>query len=277
MAAIGRLSTVRVTRVSSPGVYVDASPLGEVLIPHKHCNTELHEGDDIEAFIYLDGQGRLIATQQQPLAQVGEFAYLRAVSNSDYGTFLDWGLDKDLFVPFAEQHRPMQAGKSYLVYVHINQLDGRIMASSRVDRFLQDESDDQFVAGQEVKLIVANSTDLGFKVIVDHSHSGVLYKNEVAQRLSFGQSLVGFVRRVREDGRLDISLHGGRKAQGNYDQQVLQYLHEQDGFISLHDKSDPADIERILGMSKKSFKRAISALYKARQIRIEDDGIHAVE
>ena len=277
MAAIGRLSTVRVTRVSSPGVYVDASPLGEVLIPHKHCNTELHEGDDIEAFIYLDGQGRLIATQQQPLAQVGEFAYLRAVSNSDYGTFLDWGLDKDLFVPFAEQHRPMQAGKSYLVYVHINQLDGRIMASSRVDRFLQDESDDQFVAGQEVKLIVANSTDLGFKVIVDHSHSGVLYKNEVAQRLSFGQSLVGFVRRVREDGRLDISLHGGRKAQGNYDQQVLQYLHEQDGFIALHDKSDPADIERILGMSKKSFKRAISALYKARQIRIEDDGIHAVE
>ena len=277
MAAIGRLSTVRVTRVSSPGVYVDASPLGEVLIPHKHCSTELHEGDDIEAFIYLDGQGRLIATQQQPLAQVGEFAYLRAVSNSDYGTFLDWGLDKDLFVPFAEQHRPMQAGKSYLVYVHINQLDGRIMASSRVDRFLQDESDDQFVAGQEVKLIVANSTDLGFKVIVDHSHSGVLYKNEVAQRLSFGQSLVGFVRRVREDGRLDISLHGGRKAQGNYDQQVLQYLHEQDGFISLHDKSDPADIERILGMSKKSFKRAISALYKARQIRIEDDGIHAVE
>lgn len=277
MAAIGRLSTVRVTRVSSPGVYVDASPLGEVLIPHKHCNTELHEGDDIEAFIYLDGQGRLIATQQQPLAQVGEFAYLRAVSNSDYGTFLDWGLDKDLFVPFAEQHRPMQAGKSYLVYVHINQLDGRIMASSRVDRFLQDESDDQFVAGQEVKLIVANSTDLGFKVIVDHSHSGVLYKNEVAQRLSFGQSLVGFVRRVREDGRLDISLHGGRKAQGNYDQQVMQYLHEQDGFIALHDKSDPADIERILGMSKKSFKRAISALYKARQIRIEDDGIHAVE
>ena len=277
MAAIGRLSTVRVTRVSSPGVYVDASPLGEVLIPHKHCNTELHEGDDIEAFIYLDGQGRLIATQQRPLAQVGEFAYLRAVSNSDYGTFLDWGLDKDLFVPFAEQHRPMQTGKSYLVYVHINQQDGRIMASSRVDRFLRDENDDQFVAGQEVKLIVANSTDLGFKVIVDHSHSGVLYKNEVTQRLSFGQSLVGFVRRIRADGRLDISLHGGRRAQNSYDQQVLQYLREQDGFIALHDKSDPADIEKALGMSKKSFKRAISALYKARRIRIEDDGIHAVE
>ena len=275
MAAIGRVSTVRVTRVSSPGVYVDASPLGEVLIPHKHCTTELHEGDDIDAFIYLDGQGRLIATQQRPLAQVGEFAYLRAVSNSDYGTFLDWGLDKDLFVPFAEQHVPLQTAKSYLVYVHINQQDGRIMASSRVDRFLQDESNDQFVAGQEVKLIVANSTDLGFKVIVDNSHSGVLYKNEVAQRLSFGQSLVGFVRRVREDGRLDISLHGGRKAQSSYDQQVMQYLHEQDGFMALHDKSDPADIERVLGMSKKSFKRAISALYKARKIRIEDDGIHA--
>jgi len=169
----------------------------------------------------------------------------------------------------------MQAGKSYLVYVHINPHDGRIMASSRIDRFLADESDGQFTAGQEVKLIVANSTELGFKVIVDHSHTGVLYKNEVSQRLSFGQPIVGFVRRVRDDGRLDISLHGGRKAQNTYDQQVLQYLHEKGGFIALHDKSDPADIEKALGMSKKSFKRAVSTLYKARKIRIEDDGIHA--
>jgi predicted RNA-binding protein (virulence factor B family) len=227
-------------------------------------------------FLYFDSDGRPVATTQTPKANVGEFAYLEVVETTSVGAFLDWGLDKDLLVPFGEQHRPMEAGKSYLVYVHVNRADGRIIASSKIDKFLDDERPHNFRPWQEVKLVIGNSTDLGFKAIINHSHWGVLYKDEVFQRLSFGQSIQGFIKRVRPDGKIDLSLQGGQVTRDKYSQTILDYLKKQNGFAPVHDKSDPALISRLFGMSKGAFKKAIGGLYKQRIISIEEEGIRLV-
>jgi predicted RNA-binding protein (virulence factor B family) len=199
---LGQSYTLEVTKCMDFGVYLNAENLGSVLLPSKLAPAGLSIGDTVDVFLYLDSEDRPVATTQQPLAKVGEFAYLKAVDSTDVGIFLDWGLDKDVLVPFSEQHRPMETGHSYLVYLYLNQADGRITASSKIDRFLDDDAPHNFTPQQAVKLIIANSTDLGFKAIINHSHWGVLYKNEVHQRLSFGQSIDGFVRRVRADGKL---------------------------------------------------------------------------
>jgi predicted RNA-binding protein (virulence factor B family) len=249
--------------------------VGDVLLPRKFCPATL--GDEIDVFLYLDAQGKPIATTQRPKAEVGQFAYLEAVANSEFGTFLDWGLDKDLFVPFAEQHRPMVVGKSYLVYIYISKADGRIVASSKIDKFLDDERPHKFRVGQAVQLIIANSTELGFKAIVNHTHWGVLYKNEVQTRLSFGQSLNGFIKYVRPDGRLDLSLQGGKAVRDKNADVVLKYLREHNNYAPLHDKSDPALIQQTLGISKAAFKKGIGTLYKRRVIAIEEAGIRLLE
>jgi len=203
---------------------------------------------------------------------------LEAVANTDYGTFLDWGLAKDLLVPFGEQHRPMEVGTSYLVHVYLGQADGRITASSKIDKFLDDDRPHEFQPRQPVDLIIANSTELGYKAIINHSHWGLLYKNEVFQRISFGQSLRGFIKQVRPDGRIDLGLAAGREVRDKYATAILDYLHQQeDGFAAVHDKSDPALITRLFGISKKAFKQAIGGLYKQHLIVIEKAGIRLVE
>lgn len=204
---------------------------------------------------------------------VGEFAYLKVVDTSSVGAFLDWGLDKDLLVPFAEQHRPMEVDRSYLVHVFIG-IDGRILASSKIDKFLDDERPHHFKPRQTVDLIIANTTELGYKAIINHSHWGVLYKNEVHQRLSFGQYKKGFIKNIREDGKIDLSLQGGQETRDKYAKIILDYLKKQNGFAAVHDKSDPQLISDLFGMSKGAFKKAIGGLYKQRIIRIEKDGIH---
>ena len=277
MISIGQSYELAVVSIVDFGVYLDAGELGEVLLPRQHAPRDLAVGDTVKVFLYLDSEDRPVATTQKPRAQVGEFAYLRVVANTNVGAFLDWGLDKDLLVPFAEQHRPMEVGHSYLVYVYIDKLDGRIAASSRIDKFLDDEKPHHFRPGQAVDLIIANSTDLGYKAIVNHSHWGVLYKDEVFERLSFGQSKRGYIKYVRPDGKIDLSLQGGQETRDKYAKIIESYLRKHNGFAPVHDKSDPELITELFGMSKKAFKKAIGGLYKQRIISIESDGIRLLE
>ncbi len=277
MNPLGTSQALTVTAVGGNGAVVDAGSLGSVPLPHRHCPTDLQVGDLLTVFIYLDARGQPVATTQTPTIQVGEFAYLRASDNTDYGTFMDWGLDKDLLVPFGEQHRPMQAGRYYIVHAYVNGADGRITGSSKIDKFLDDDRPHAFKAGQPVDLLVANTTDLGFKAIVDNSHWGILYKNEVEERLSFGQRKPGFIKRVRPDGKLDLTLQLQRHKRDQHAKKIMDHLHANQGFVSLHDKSDPRLIEQTLGMSKGAFKRAVGGLYKEQVIAIEPNGIRLIE
>jgi predicted RNA-binding protein (virulence factor B family) len=274
---LGQNYTLEVTKCMDFGVYLNAENLGSVLLPNKLAPAGLSMGDTVDVFLYLDSEDRPVATTQQPLAKVGEFAYLKAVACTDVGVFLDWGLDKDVLVPFSEQHRPMEEGRSYLVYLYLNQADGRITASSKIDRFLDDDAPHDFKPQQAVKLIIANSTDLGFKAIINHSHWGVLYKNEVHQRLSFGQSIDGFIRRTRADGKIDLSLQGGKDTRDKNTLLIQNYLIENGGFAPVHDKTDPQTIANLFSMSKGAFKKAIGSLYKERVIEIAKDGIRLVD
>ena len=271
--SIGDTYTLEVTKLMDFGVYLNAGSLGSVLLPNKHAPSGLAPGDSIRVFLYLDSEDRPVATTQRPRARVGQFAYLEVLDSTDVGAFLDWGLDKDVLVPFSEQHRPMEVGRSYLVYLYLNDADGRITASSKIDKFLDDDAPHDFKAKQPVKLIIANSTELGFKAIINHSHWWVLYKNDVHQRLSFGQSIAGYIRRVRPDGKIDLSLQGGQETRDKYAKIIEAYLVEQGGFAPVHDKSDPQLISKLFGMSKGAFKKAIGSLYKQRVISIDKDGI----
>jgi len=273
MLSLGQSYILRVSKLTDQGAYVDGEELGEILLPTKHCPAGLAVDSHLLVFLYQDSETRLTATTQTPRVQVGEFAYLKVVENTDYGTFLDWGLDKDLLAPFGEQHRPMEVGRSYLVYVYLNSADGRITASSKIEKFLDDETPHDFKPGQQVDLIIANSTDLGFKAIINHSHWGLLYKDEVHERLSFGQSRRGVIKFVRADGKIDLALKQEQETRDQHTITVVNYLREHDGFAAAHDKTDPAIITQLFGMSKKSFKKTIGGLYKKRIITIQPDGI----
>jgi predicted RNA-binding protein (virulence factor B family) len=273
MLSLGQTYILRVSKMTDQGAYVDGENLGEILLPTKYCPVDLTVDSHLSVFLYQDSETRLIVTTQIPKVKVGEFAYLKVVANTDFGTFMDWGLDKDLLAPFGEQHRPMEVGRSYLVYVYLNNADGRITASSKIEKFLDDEAPHDFAPGQQVDLIIANSTDLGFKAIINHGHWGLLYKDEVNERLSFGQSRRGFIKFVRADGKIDLALKQEQVARDQHTMTVVNYLKEHDGFAAAHDKTDPAKIQKLFGMSKKSFKKTIGGLYKQRVITIQPDGI----
>ena len=277
MIKIGREYELDVIKEVEFGYFLDAEELGEVLLPRKKAPKDLAVGDFIVVFLYLDSEDRPVATTQKPKARVGEFAYLRAKDISEVGAFLDWGFDKDVLVPFGEQHKPMEEGHSYLVYLYLDKNDGRIVASSKIDKFLDDEKPHTFKQKQPVNLIIANSTDLGFKAIVDNSHWGVLYESDVHQRLSFGQSLKGYIKNIRPDGRIDLMLQSSREVLDKNANQIESYLNNHDGYAAVHDKSDPQLIKRMFGISKASFKKAIGNLYKQRIIKIEDDGIRLIK
>ncbi len=276
MVKVGNTYQLEVVKSLDFGFYLDAKELGEVLLPNKNAPRDLKVGDIIYAFIYLDSEDRPIATCKRPKAEVGQFAYLKAVARTHVGTFLDWGLEKDVLVPFAEQHRPMDVDNYYLVYLYRDKNDGRIVASSKVDKFIDDEAPHDFTPQQQVDLIIANSTDLGFKAIINNSHWGVLYKNDVFQTLSFGQSKKGFIKRVRPDGKIDLSLQGGKETRDKYSKIIINYLEKNDGFAPIHDKSSPEIIADTFGMSKGAFKKSIGGLYKQRVITIEKNGIRLI-
>ncbi len=277
MINVGHYHTLHVTQVIEAGYMLDGAELGEIFLPMRHATGKLRIGHPVDVFLYLNSDDSPVATTQKPKACVGEFAYLNVVSTTSVGAFLDWGLEKDVLVPFAQQHRPMEQGRAYLVYLYLNKVDGRIVATSKIEKVLKDDTPHNYRKGQPVDLIIANSTDLGFKAIVNHGHWGVLYESDVHQRLSFGQSIQGYIKHVRPDGKIDLTLQAGQETRDKNMEIIISFLQEHEGFAALHDKSDPQLIVKSLSMSKGAFKKAIGNLYRQRIISIEDDGIRLLQ
>ena len=275
MIEIGSTYRLDVVKETDFGFFLDAEDLGEVLLPLKHAPVDLCVDDSVEVFLYLDSEDRPIATTQTPKVEVGEFAYLEVKDNTPVGAFMDWGLDKDVLVPFAEQHRPLSVGDCCIVFLYLDN-QGRITATSKIDKVVEEDDEHDFRPQQRVELMIANTTDLGFKAIVNQSHWGLLYKDEVDQRLSYGQTTKGYIKRVRDDGKLDLSLKSSQEIRDNDSRMIQDYLLDHDGFAPVHDKSDPEQISDLLGMSKKQFKKAIGGLYRQKLITIEKDGIRLV-
>ena len=273
MAEIGKLNQLEVVKEVDFGIYLDGGDLGEILMPKRYVPEGTQPEDIIEAFIYLDSEDRLIATTEKPLAMVEEFALLEVVSVTPVGAFLNWGLPKDLFVPFREQRQEMEEGKKYLVYVYLDTNTKRIAASSKIESFLDNIPVD-YDENEEVDLIIVNETDLGFNAIIDNSHLGILYKNEVFQELNPGDKVQGFIKKIRTDGKIDLRLDKvGYKKISEFVDRIIVELQKNKGFIPLTDKSSPEDIYRTFKISKKNFKAAIGALYKKRFIALEENGI----
>ncbi len=274
MAQLGKHSTLEIVKIVDFGVYLDAQDFGQVLLPKKYQPNDCEVGDKVKVFLYLDSKDMLIATTQRPRASVGEFAYLKAIATSRVGAFLDWGLDKDLLLPFAEQKHQVEEGRSYLVYVHINHADERIVASTKIDRYL-DKTPAHYKNGEEVKLIVGGRTDLGYKAIINNQHWGLLHNSDVFQSLKIGQKVKGFIKQIRRDGKIDLVLQQGNKQEmDKFSTTLLFKLKQADGFLPFNDKTDAAVIYDHFGVSKKVFKKSLGGLFKQKLITIESDGIH---
>lgn len=273
---LGKYNQLKVVKEVDFGVYLDGDEDGEILLPARYVPENCKPGDVINVFIYLDNEERLVATTLQPLVQVGEFACLEVAWVNEFGAFLNWGLMKDLFVPFREQKMKMQKGHKYIVHAHVDEDSYRIMASAKVERFLSKELPG-YEPGQEVDVLVWQKTDLGFKVIVENKFSGLVYQNEIFQPVETGMYLTAYVKQVREDGKIDLALQKrGAKKVDDFSEVLLQYLKDHDGFTSLNDKSVAEDIYDTFGVSKKTFKKAVGDLYKKRLIVLEEEGIRLV-
>lgn len=235
----------------------------------------MKEGTEVEVFIYLDTEERPVATTQRPLIELGKFAYLQVHSVNRIGAFLDWGLEKHLFVPYAEMVEQMEVGEKYLVGVFLDGKSGRLVATPRIGKLL-DQSDIQLKIGEEVELIVYNETELGFQVMINQKHGGLVYHNEVFRPIEVGDATKGYIKQIREDGKIDVSLEplGVASIEPN-SRKVLDAINRNKGVLKLSDKSAPEDIERELHMSKKLFKKAIGALYKKKLIVIDKHEIRA--
>lgn len=257
-------------------MYLDGGPFGEILLPLRYLPEGAKPGDELKVFLYNDSEDRLIATTEIPKARVGEFACLEVKQVTEYGAFLDWGLSKDLFVPFKEQMTKMQVGKKYLVKVYLDEKTDRIVASTRWHRFLE-EKNETLIEGQEVQIKIAVKTDLGYKVIIDDRYWGILYENEIFQPLSICETKQAFVKKIRPDGRIDVALQKpGFDETERSRNEILKKLEARNGFLPLTDKSSPERIYEEMQMSKKAFKRAVGNLYKQRLIDLEKDGIRLV-
>ena len=274
MVEIGKLNRMKVVKAVDFGLYLDGGDKGEILLPIRYVPKNCAVGDKIEVFIYCDSEDRLIATTEKPYVMAGEFACLKVVAVTQNGAFLDWGLPKDLLVPFSEQEHKMEEGKRYVVGVYVDEASDRIVASARLDDFLYDESEDDFEVGEEVSLFVANKSDLGYKLIVNNSHWGLLHHQEVVRDLKRGEKLTGFIKNIREDGKIDLCLHMlASEKTGDVSDMIVRLLRKEGGFITVTDKSPPEEIRALFGVSKGNFKKAVGALYKKRIITIEEGGI----
>lgn len=272
MIKIGQMNTLTVIKKVAFGVYLAGRERGDILLPTKFVpeNTEIN--DQLDVFIYFDSEDKIIATTQRPRAQVGTVAYLKVVDVAPFGAFLDWGLDKDLLVPKLEQQRPMEKDKSYIVYVKQDKTE-RLIASSKLDYFL-DKSSPVYQPGEEVSLLIADKTLLGTKVIINHQHWGLIHASDIFQPLHYGKKVRGYIKTVREDGKIDVVLRKmGQENTSDLAQRILSELRKSDGFLPLHDKTAPEEIMRVFNDSKKNFKNAIGQLYKAGMITLETDGI----
>ncbi|ALS32962.1 MULTISPECIES: S1-like domain-containing RNA-binding protein [Pseudoalteromonas] len=273
MSYLGTTQTLFVKEVSNEGAYLDGHDLGEVFLPKQEIKHELEAGDSISVFIFLDNANLPTATIKKPHAQVGEYALLRVKEINSIGAFLDWGLEKDVLAPFNEQKPRMQEGHSYLVRLYLDNASKRICASNNFNRFLS-KDEPQYTHLQEVDLIIAGKTDIGYKVLIEESHFGVIFYNMVFKSLFVGQKLKGFIQKVREDGKIDVVLEKpGMAKVSNLGDVIMEKLKEEGGVIALGDKSDPETIKKIFSTSKANYKKAIGGLFKLGLIEIEAKSI----
>ena len=270
---LGKYNQLEVVKEVDFGVYLDGGDDGEILLPSRYVPEGCRPGDMLNVFIYLDNEERLIATTLQPKVLVDEFACLEVAWVNEYGAFLDWGLMKDLFVPFREQKMKMQKGHRYVVHAHVDEDSYRIMASAKVEKYLSKDMP-PYQSGEEVEVMAWQKTDLGYKVIVDNKYSGLVYQKEIFKALEPGMKMQAYIRQVREDGKIDLTLQkDGLQKVGDFAEVLLQYIKEQGGHTSLNDKSAAEDIYDTFGVSKKTFKKAVGDLYKKRLILLVEDGI----
>jgi uncharacterized protein len=276
MVEVGHKNKLAVVKEVDFGLYLDGGERGEILLPSNSVPADWEIGKELDVFIYRDSEDRIIATTETPYAMVGEFAMMKCISLTNIGAFLDWGLAKDMFVPFREQKVKMIVGRWYLVHVYLDFETERVVASAKIDKFL-DNIPPEYNPGDEVNIIVAERTDLGYKVIIDHAFWGILYENEVFTELNKGQILKAYVKKIREDDKIDLSLHryGYRKVEDNL-QRILDKLESEGGEVFLSDKSSPEDIYDMFGISKKTFKQAIGNLYKQKLIDITTQSIKKI-
>jgi predicted RNA-binding protein (virulence factor B family) len=274
MVEIGKYNTLRVVKEVDFGIYLDGGEeYGEILMPARYVPEGVKPEDELEVFVYNDSEDRVIATTEKPYATVGDFKFLKVKAVNRTGAFLDWGLPKDLLVPFREQKAKMVEGGIYLVYVYLDDETDRVVASAKVDKFL-DNTIPEYEAGDEVDLLIAEKTDLGYKAIVNGTHWGMIYENEIFTPVETGQYLKGYIKKVRDDDKLDISLQKeGYDQVDGISQNILEKLKEAGGFLAVSDKSPAEMIYHLFGISKKNFKKAIGALYRKKLITISKEGI----
>ncbi|MFO7670731.1 MAG: S1-like domain-containing RNA-binding protein [Bacteroidales bacterium] len=270
----GKTTTLKIIKRSSFGLYLGDETGEEVLLPNKYCSDEMKPEGELEVFIYRDSEGRKVATTLIPKIALHEFAQLKVNAVSAVGAFMDWGLEKDLMVPFREQKQKMEEGRWYIVYMNLDQKTDRLYASNRIERFLQNDLI-SVKEGEKVSLLIWQKTDLGYTVIINNIHKGLIFDNEIFTSLRIGDKVPGFIKKIREDGKIDVAIQaaGYRKTNDANTELIVKKLTENQGFLSLTDQSSPEEIYSGLGISKKAFKKSIGSLYKQKVITLESDGI----
>ncbi|MHA6196698.1 CvfB family protein [Pseudomonas wadenswilerensis] len=275
MALVGRYNTLQVVKHTDFGLYLDGGADGEILLPNRYIpkDTPTEDEDWLNVFVYLDSEDKLIATTEKAKVQVGQFASLKVVEINSIGIFLDWGLPKDLLMPYSEEKRQMRAGEYCVVHVYLDRRTRRITATAKLDRYL-DKTPANYRVGQQVDLLVVEESPMGFKAIINNQHWGLIHKNEVFKFLRSGKQEKGYIKEIRDDGKIALSLQPvGEAAAGSLHEQILSKLKAADGVLPVSDKSDPQVIADLFGVSKGNFKKAIGALYKSGQIVIHDNRI----
>jgi len=274
MIELGLHHRLTVVRESEQGFYVTKDEEDAILLPNRYIPSGLQIGDEVDVFVYSDSQGRPIATTLRPKLTLNEFAPLKVTSVTDFGAFVDWGIAKELLVPFREQDKKLKEGEFAVIYLFYDEVSERLVGSAKVRKFL-DRENIKVEVGEKVDVLVYDETELGYKAIVNHIHDGLLYQNEVFQEVYVGDRLEAYVKKIRTDGKIDLQLEpfGYSKVAPNAEE-ILQILKENDGWLPLTDKSSPDEIKERLNMSKKTFKKAIGDLYKNKQIELKEDGIY---
>ena len=282
---LGQINQLHVDAIANGGIRLDCSQLEDhglsipdfVVLPQNECTEPVQIGDSLEVMLYLNSSNDLIATTVKPDIQVGECAFLKVVSTSQYGAFLDWGLPKDLLLPHSEQSYPVRVGKSYVVYAYLDEKSGKVACSTMLHFHLSEEANHWLKKGQQVELLIASKSDLGFKAVIDGHSLGLIFHEELSQPLNFGDRIKGWIKNIREDGRIDLSINTlDAKTRDVLSQTILEKIKLSGGKLALSDKSSPEDIYREFKVSKKNFKRAISGLYKQRMIHIEPEYIELI-
>jgi len=271
---IGKYIDLKILRKTSVGFFLGDEEGEEVLLPNKYCPENMKLEEELKVFVYRDSSEKKVATTLIPKISLHEFALLEVSSVSGVGAFLDWGLEKELMVPFREQRQKMEEGRWYIVYLDLDEKTDRLYASNRIEKFLQNEAVSLSI-GEEVELLVLQKTDLGYSVIVNHAYKGLIYENEIFQELNIGDRLKGYVKNLREDNKIDISIHplGYKNFNDANSELIFNALIEHEGFLPFTDRSTPEEIYSQFGISKKAFKKSIGALYKQRKIDIQSQGI----